>query len=324
LKVTPGELDMSMDNVTPTSPRRRRPGKSFYTGIIVAAVLLVVVFFGRQYVTAAVSNVQFLTIQEVGQATALEGLLIKEEKITRSPVNGKLHLVAQDGRRVGVGAKVVEIIVAGQDSIAEKVDIFTTSAGIFCNHIDGLENILLSDNIDVLDLQDLEKINGKQVCEGERAEKGQPIFKIIDNLSPIYFYGEFPKTAFDSVEKEWLHATWENQPLLIMPVELAEKGDSWVGYFQVSGYPEKIVHQRKARLSVTSKLLRGFLVPKNAVVNRGEEPGIYLVVKNKAQWTPVKIEGELAGKVAVSGQGIVENNRYVSNPILAKEGWPVE
>ncbi len=307
--------------------RGRKRGNRFLKVVVIALALVGTFLISCKYLTAAVSNVQFLSYQEVYLTTPLEGLLIKEEEVVRSPSSGEIHFTVPDGNRLEVGAGAAQVISTEQGSGKVALNIFTPVAGVFCTHLDGLESILSPENMNVLDLTKLEKTVNKAIPEGVRVEKGQPVFKLIDNLSPINFYAVIPKDSFPSgmVDRpRWLQATWENQTFNIKPDKIVDKGDRWEGLFLLNNYPENIIHYRKVRLSVTTKKLNGLLVPCRAVVYRNGEPGLYLAVKKKACWVPLKIEGELNGKVAVSGQEIGENTRYVSNPILAREGWPVE
>ncbi|OPZ74795.1 MAG: HlyD family secretion protein [Firmicutes bacterium ADurb.Bin456] len=198
---------------------------------------------------------------------------------------------------------------------------------MFCTHLDGLETILTPANLDVLDFSSLDRISYKHVSEGDRVEKGQAVFKLVDNLSPTYFYAEAVKEGFpaDLPEKpRWLKAAWDNHPLMIKALKINETEDGWEGLFQLSNFPDELVHNRKVDLNITTNLLAGLLVPQHAVVYRDETPGLYLAIKKRAQWVPVKIEGDLNGKVAISGRGLGENTRYVSNPALIREGSLVE
>jgi len=193
--------------------------------------------------------------------------------------------------------------------------------------MDGLENVLAPANLDVLDFSSLDRISPKQVLEGERVEKGQPVFKLIDNLSATYLYTEASQTELPAELKEkphWLKATWNDLPLMLKTYSLVEKGDRWEGLLQLSGFPDELVHNRQVSLKIITNRLAGFLVPHHAVVYRDETPGIYLAVKKRAQWVPVQVEGELQGKVAISGKGLGEDTRYVSNPVLIREGSLVE
>lgn len=313
--------------LAPSTRKKQRPQSRLFKPLIITVAFLFVVSFAWEFLAAAVSKVQLLTKQEVGQTTSLEGILIKEEKVIKSSTSGLLQFTVPDGTRLEMGAGAARVRMAEQKYGGETFNIFTTTAGIFCTHLDGLENILSPGNLDVLDLSKLEKIVSKPIPEGAQVEKGQPVFKIIDNLSPISSYAKVPKSDFppDLMDKpRWLQATWENLPLLIKPRKLTDKGDRWEGFFTIINYPENLIHYRKVRLNVTTKLLTDLLVPRKAIVYREGEPGIYLAVKKKARWSPVKIEGELAGKVAISGRELGEGTRYVSNPVLVREGWPVE
>jgi putative membrane fusion protein len=310
-----------------TRRRKRRTPNSYLPVIILVALLACVFLFVWGRLTVAVSRVQFLALQEVSQTAQMEGILLKEEQVMRAPAKGKIHFAAVDGKRLEMGALAAQVVAVEQGSSGASFNLITPSAGMFCTHLDGLESILSPANLDVLDFSRLDKIAHKQVTEGERVEKGQPVLKLIDNLSTVYLYVEAPKPGFpvELLEKPaWFKAKWDNLPLMIKLFKLVDKGDRWEGLFNLSGYPDQLVHNRKVRLSITTSRLEGFLVPDQAVVYRDGKPGIYLAVKKRAQWVPVNVEGELEGKVAISGRGLGEDTRYVCNPVLAREGSLVE
>ncbi|MDD4169115.1 MAG: HlyD family efflux transporter periplasmic adaptor subunit [Desulfotomaculaceae bacterium] len=289
------------------------------------AVTLIIFLLARGSIAGTFARVQFLSIQEVTATTSLEGILFKEEKVVTAPVTGQLQFISEDGTRLGVGAKAAQITVAEQEF--SSLNVFTPTAGIICHHLDGLENILSPGNLDLLDLSHREKLTGKPVVMSKQVEKGQPLFKIIDNLAPPVIYAEIPKKDFplDLADKHGrLSAAWEDQALSIKLREAREQGDRWAGFFLLADYPESLLHYRKVRLTVTTGKLKGLLVPAGAIVYRDDIPGIYMVVKKKARWVAVKPEGELNGMVAVAGRGLGEGDRYVSNPLLIREGSRVE
>ena len=290
-------------------------------------MLLVLAFFSWGRLVATVSNVQFLTRQEVTQVSPLEGVLLKNESVLRAPVNGKLHLTVADGERLEAGAIAAQVLAVQEAAGGETYELSTPVAGIYCTHLDGLEQLLSPDNIDVLVVPKLEKIGDKATAEGVRVEKGQPVLKLVDNLSPVYIYAETPKSNFPNLTADkpaWLQATWEELTLSIKPLKFTDKGDKWEGYYILSAFPDQLLHQRKIRLKITTRTLEGYLVPHRAVVDREGQPGIFLSVKKKAYWTPVTIEGELEGMLAVAGPELNEGSRYVNNPLLAREERRVE
>lgn len=294
-------------------------------GFLLLLLVLVFVLWGR--LAAAVSNVQFLSVQEVNRIVSLEGVLIKNESVLRAQVGGKLHLTAADGDRLEKGARAAQILAIQTDTGGEAYDIATPVAGICCTHLDGLEQILSPDSIDVLVVPKVEKIGDKATAEGVRVDKGQPVLKIIDNLSPVYFFAETPKSDFPDLsagKSAWLKATWEERAISVKPLKMTDKGDRWEVYYILPAYPDQLLHQRKVRLNITAYTLKGFLVPDRAIVYREGQSGIFLSVKKKANWTPVTIEGELEGMLAVSGSELTGDSRYVSNPLLVREDHRVE
>jgi putative membrane fusion protein len=311
----------------PLSGKRRQPKKWVKRFLIILSLLLFIIFLSRLFLISTISKVQVLSSQVASETIPLDVTLIKEEKVVNAPASGRLHLVTPDGKRLEMGAKAAEIIVAGGASGEYKIDISTSATGILCTHLDGLESILVPQNITVAELKKLEKKVVGSSLDGTIVAEWQPVFKIIDNLSPVSIFASIPKAALAAGypdHPEILQAVWENHVFALTPGELINNGDMLEGFYQIADYPEALVHQRKVRLMITVRQLKGFLVPDKAVVYRDGEPGIYLAVKKKAQWTPVAIEGELAGKVAVSGEGISEGTRFINNPVLLREGWPIE
>lgn len=324
-----GLYRMRNDNssLIPLPKKRRRSKKQFNNFLLAAFVLIFIIILSRHFLVSTMAQVRILSIETISRTTTLDGILIKEEIVVKSPSNGRLHLALPDGERLEMGGKAAEIISSEQDTGEVTFDIYTDTTGILCNHLDGYESILSPSNIGVLEMPAIEKIDDKPISDGAKVDKGQPIFKIIDNLSPVYIYGTMTKSDF--ADNYWdkpgsLPASWKNISFSITPGELNDASDNVEGLFLLSDFPEQIIHHRRVSITVTTRALKGLLVPEKAIVYHDNKPGIYLTAKKKALWMPVEIEGALFGKVAVSGDGINEGISFVSNPVLVREGWTVE
>jgi putative membrane fusion protein len=311
----------------PISGKRRQPKKWIKRFLIILSLLIFLIFLSRLFLISTISKVQVLSSQVESEKIPLDVTLIKEEKVVNAPSSGRLHMVVPDGKRLEMGAKAAEIIVAGKTYGEYKIDISTSATGILCTHLDGLEGVLVPKNITVAKLKKTEnKVVGSSL-DGTNVGEWQPVFKIIDNLSPVSLFASIPKTALADGypdQPEILQASWENHVFALTPGELIDNGDMLEGFYKIEDYPEALVHQRKVQLMITARQIKGLLVPGKAVVYHNGLPGIYIAVKKKAHWMPVTIEGELAGKAAVSGEGISEGTRFISNPVLIREGWPIE
>ena len=310
----------------PAGVRRRRPKLA---PLMVAAVIVwLLLDLSGNFLVAKTAGVEALSRREVSSAVALDGILIKEEALVRSPADGQIQFVPLDGQRLELGAPAARVVVAADDAGEIIQGIAAPEAGVFCTHIDGAEGLLAPDKLDVLDLAKIERIGEKknQILAGARVGKGQPVFKIIDNLSPVYYYCTISsgELASELSARRKMEGIWENRPLTVRVHRLIDKGDRWEAFLLLSDYPDAILHYRKARIRLTTKKLEGLLVPRSAVVERESSPGVYLVVKKKARWTPVQIDGELDGKVAITGPDLKEGDRYVSTPRFVRDGRRVE
>lgn len=94
------------------------------------------------------------------------------------------------------------------------------------------------------------------LADGDLVDKGQPVFKIIDNLSPVYMYTTIAKADF--AEGFWdepgtLQVFWNNFEFSIVPgAELVDNGENIEGLFMLKNFPEQIIHRRKVSIDVTA------------------------------------------------------------------------
>lgn len=314
------------DKTSSPGPGGRRNGK-LYAAVLAVIITLLLFNFAWTAVAMKLAGLNVLSRQEASQSVSLQGVLIKEEFPVRSPAAGQVKFTPQEGQRVEVGAPVGRIVVASSDAGGLTQVLSAPCAGVFCTHIDGLEGLLRPDNLGVLDLPGAEKIGEKKAYDpaGGRVEKGQPVFKIIDNLMPVVFHcTDLRLPAELAVEGREIEGSWENSPLQVKIDRVLEKDGRREIFFLITNYPDAFLHNRKVKISLVTGKISGLIVPRTALVERDGVTGLYLAVKKKAHWAPVRVEGELAGKVAVSGSDITVGNRYIMNPRFVREGKRVE
>jgi len=138
------------------SPGERRRGRRTKRKLapFLAAAVLVWLFldFAGNFLVAKTAGVEVLSMREVSPAVALDGLLIKEETLVRSPADGQIQFTPPDGQRLELGAPAARVAVALDDAGGITQGIAAPRAGVFCTHIDGAEGLLTPDKLDVLDL----------------------------------------------------------------------------------------------------------------------------------------------------------------------------
>ncbi|MBO8136651.1 MAG: hypothetical protein H0Z40_00680 [Desulfotomaculum sp.] len=308
---------------------KARKKKLLITAVIILALLSILVWITagitRPLLLSYLVKVDTLEQSIVSKEILAAGLLIKKETLLRSPTNGSLELLIKDGERVPAGTAVAKISNTSLSSPAGSLGklIYAPKAGIACTHIDGLEEVLTPDNINVLELSQIHTIKADLTSNKRTVNKSQPVVKLIDNLEPLIIRLEFDDKMLpaENIKKgNKLKLKYRNYFLTgrIMKCQIT-KGMQLV-VLAVQKYPNEILHLREINFSVLSEELAGLLVPEGALVYRENHPGIYRIHNKRVIWVPVQIQGKLEGKAAVKGSALTNGVRYVLNPELVKEG----
>lgn len=263
-------------------------------------------------------DITVLVQDEVRETLTTQGLLIKHEEPVKAPVSGQLHLLVQDGDRLRTGALMAQISGTSNEKI------WSPRSGIFCTHLDNLENMLVPDMIDVLDLAAVEKISDNITPTADEVTGGQIIGKVVDNLQPMLVLirlenpDEHVTRSFSKDAAVTL--LWNDEKLngKITQIHSAEGVLNML--VELSQYPEEYIHQRRVELDLVTRWMAGWLVPEEAIIFKEGKPGIYIVSKQTVRWIPVAVQDRLQGMVAVSGEKLNNSVRFVKNPGWAREG----
>ena len=303
------------------------PGRFILALVILVSILIVGVWgvmdalsFAKGAVVARLLDVEQLAWKESTRSVPVEAILIRREETIKATSSGELQLLVKDGDRLRVGAPIAQI------NGASKETIISPSAGTFCTHLDGLENLLDPDLTDVLDMEAVEKINTKAGAAGsEEVAGGTFIGKIVDNLSPIIIYlrvdqpEDVSSTLF--IKGSVVVLSQGKQEIRGKIIRLWNENNSYTLFIQVDDhYPENFIHQRNQELDLALEKLEGWLVPEGAIAFKDGDPGLYLIEKQTVTFAPVTVEGRLNGLVSVSSKLLGNTVRYVVNPDWASEG----
>lgn len=309
----------------PRRSRRIKIGRLFITTIFILIVGWLLVGGIKSLLFRSLVEVASLEPKIVTQDITTPGVLIKQEYLINAPLKGTVEYTLADGQRVKAGSAfgVVKTTSLQTTSGTTQTTLRASVGGVLCNHLDGLETILVPGNLDVVEIPALDKIEEKSPLQSSTTvENGQPVAKVIDNLAPIYFYGLLNQEAFKQIEKvkdndvklKWHEETIEAK------VEKLISGQQPVAFFSIKQYPDEILHSRKVNLSVNVGSLEGILVDEASLVKKNNQVGLYLVWKGLVRWFPVEVTGKLRGQAAIKGENVQPGVSYIVNPRYAREG----
>jgi len=183
-------------------------------GLLVAVVLLVLVWLGKQvYVFGMSEAIRTESAEWSELSVAYEGqaIIMRNETVVAAPVSGSVAWLVAEGTRVHIGAPIAQIGGAvSPEKEQGSAEIKSPAAGILSCQLDGWEGILAPANCQRMDLFTLFNSFRQKNPEAplHDVQSGSPVFKIVDNLVDPYFVvkldGQPGSLAIgSSVDLEW-------------------------------------------------------------------------------------------------------------------------
>ncbi|MEG6522203.1 HlyD family efflux transporter periplasmic adaptor subunit [Desulfotomaculum sp. 1211_IL3151] len=313
-----------------SKPKARRPRKKLAARIMFFCLGLLLLFWCflslKDVVYRNIARVETLQPGQLTEKIAVSALLIKQEYLINAPLKGVMKYSVSDGQKVKAGTSLGVLEAPSMDTVSglKQYAVTTPAGGMFCNHIDGLEAILVPGQLDVVEMPPLDKIdNNIPLNPGGNVEKGAPIAKVIDNLTPIFIAGELEAENFKQLQElkdAEIKLEWQNQLVRVKIDKLENKGEKKAFVLVLKNYPDEILHHRTIDFQIITGEIGGLLIKEEALVSKDNKEGLYIIWKGLVRWVPVKIIKTLNGQAAIEGADIQPGMSYVVNPRFVREG----
>lgn len=271
-----------------------------------------------------------LSLGDLKKTYISEGLLVRDEIVIISPANGELIILAKAGERVRIGDSIAQIKTGASDlGSSTTAQIIATRSGIVSYQIDGLEGVLQPGRMDILEgldqllnqlqINEAKNIkNDSQLKDGKlkKVDKGQPVLKIIDNLSPQVILVPVPDGFPPGIIRNGgiISMISEKNEFNGRISEVKVLSGTQHLIVETSNYPAGILNSRKLSLELVGESVSGMLISKSSLVKKGGHEGLYIMNKQRLSWVPVNVEGIVKNKAVISGENMVSGTRYITNP----------
>lgn len=315
--------------VARTSTRTGKVRSTAVTLLLATCGIFILYLIGGQVwqeIMHRLVKLDFLTEVKFNLVTTAECILIKEETLLTAPRSGKFSLLAEEGLKVKAGYAVGKISSAAGSQGGGEVLLRSPRGGLVCTHLDGLENILKTAHIDVLDMDGLRKILNSENNKTGSVENGSPVLKILDNLAPLRVYLEAGAGSLpgQTVKGSSLTLLWQGREIKGRVEDIKTSAGKVRLIILVNNYPDDILHARMVTLDLVRDRVSGFRVPSSSLVDNNGRKGIYIADKRRAVWAPVEIQGSDREYSVVTGPELGPETRYVINPRWVRAGDRVE
>ncbi|MBS3948364.1 MAG: hypothetical protein KGZ57_08710 [Dethiobacter sp.] len=272
-------------------------------------------FIAARFVRTALAEKGFLQ-----DSKSIHGVFIRAEQVVAAPVTGTLTWLVQGGERLAAGTPVAQLAAGEQ---LGNTTITSPLPGVVMLALDGLEGALQPQALETVDVVGLLKNPPpkQQFAAGDLIKQGSMLFKVVDNHRSYFLFallaeehrslglatGQLLRFSFDSGQevsgKLVMQQTDEDAEKVIMAAELTAD-----------------IRQptRFAEAQLIFDKTRGIVVPTSALVQRGEEVGVYTLEQATVSYRPVEVLA--AGEETVVVEGLRLGLKVIVNPRLVREG----
>ncbi|MGB4503845.1 MAG: HlyD family efflux transporter periplasmic adaptor subunit [Syntrophaceticus sp.] len=295
--------------------------------IILSFVILVIVWLGLQAFNFCVFHaIRTVDAQpgELAAFTTAQGVLLLQEEIVRAPAPGKMEPLVPEGMRVFIGGVVASLEpLTGPDQSGSSIEIKSPATGIVCYHLDGWEGVYdrlsweRSDPSIIFKKLTEESNQESEVLQKEGFSRGDPVFKIIDNLVNPYLIIQYDQEFASHLKVgKLLQLSWEKEgDGEGRVISLINKGSDRFALLELE-QAHPFPCQRLLEFEIKSKKGEGVIIPVSALVKENDKKGVYVMSVLGPVFKKVDVTAELNDRVAV--QGISPGAEVVKNPGLAK------
>ncbi|MFZ5649775.1 MAG: HlyD family efflux transporter periplasmic adaptor subunit [Bacillota bacterium] len=288
------------------------------TGVFLLYIAAVQVW---HFTGSSILETGVLSAGDLKKTYRAEGVLIRDETVIPSPADGELVMRVKPGERVRAGESIAEVKTAGEGAATWSALVRAPRTGIVSLAVDGLEGVLSPGQADILEVVRLSEVKTKGRTPGEgqpvKCSKGQPVIKIIDNLSPLLVClaipGEFPGDALKkggSITLQWENSEFAGR---IKGDPTGNNAAGRVLMVEASNYPARLLGIRKDMFNLVGGKVTGYIVPQRSLAIKDGRQGLYIMNKQQVKWVPVKVGDIIDGSAAVTGEQLAPGVRYVIN-----------
>ena len=288
-------------------------------------VLALAVSYLVRYITVANLETMIVPAEQVYETYETYGFVCADEYLLTAAFDGELVPVIEEGKRVGKNYAVYALKRVNADgSIEENLNYFYAPlAGLVSYRIDGYENLDDLNQICALDLAGLsETLNQSESTE--TLPSGQACAKIINNVGGLRLICTLEKSDYttelqekSTVEVNFPQLGFAEQFTIVSQTDL---GTSVALELTIKAPHDSLYLQRVVAAEFGHYVKKDVVLPKDALVYRESEAGVYVISKKFVTWKTVEIisTDEINGTVVVDG--LSEGDEVILKGQRVKEG----
>lgn len=260
-------------------------------------------------------NVEVVKYGELEEKAITPAILMKQETIVKAPAQGRFENQIMEGERVKRGS------VAGQFYSEGKIkptSLLVPVSGIISFNPDGWEDVLSKFSLDHGD-QNIFDYNPRIVNDGTfQYEEGEPLFKIIDNLTPPRMIVTIDPSEPLNIDDK-LSIRYQNRYLgnAVCQAVFSQKGRQ-TAILGLSDFDEALLNLRQIEVEYITDIHKGLIISEKCLVENQTGFAVYRIKKGKIELQNIEVLAIVNDQAIV--KGLETGDSIVTTPGLVAEG----
>lgn len=313
-----------MDRVRPG--RRSGPRivpRIILRGLLLAAVMVIGYFAytSWQYAKTTAPRYEGAQTGILKHEVHVKATFANEEAVLQAPQAGKLNLLAAEGKRLRKGEEVASVSAAAvMAASGGSLTVTAPIGGLYVSSTDGLETLYTFDHFMSMDLSQVFANPGSAHKVGTEVNYGDPVGKIVNNLTPTAAFVAFPSLKGINLN-DTLKFEIDGQTCTAEVLRKTDRPSGVVVRFAnfING---SLTERQKEVIWLSAPSTSGVLVPKSALWNKGEERGVLADIDGIISFRRVVVDDENETQACV--ENLPAGTMVVVNPNPKMEGKLVQ
>lgn len=295
--------------------------RTLMKGILVVAMIIGVgglMLFLYHNTCLRLINVDVAQYGELKAGATVPAILIKKETVVKAPSGGRLENLVMEGEKVRNGT-VAGLFYSGGE--IKPVSMSVPLGGVISFRPDGWEEILNDFSLQGGD-QNIFDYTPRQLNDGSfQYERGEPLFKIIDNLAPLRMVVTVETSALSQPleEGDRLQVIYQDQALGNAECEAVwSNEDRQTAIINLGNFDETLLNLRKIEVDCITDTHQGLIISEKALIKNQGQDAVYKVDKGTVQLCSLKVLAVCNGRAVV--EGLRPGDTVVTTPGLVSDG----
>lgn len=295
-------------------PKKNKPNLLFIIGLFV--FLALILWSLKSSIMFKQYNLETAVLGYVKHEKEIQVIYANTETVLTAPIEGKIVLLPEDGRKFARGEVILTLIPSGIDHGQNKGDTPVTAPhpGLYYAGRDNLENIVTPENLMNMDLNSLlsqvESAEKPAVVPAEIVSKHSPVGKVVNNLYPSWMFVYLDSQDTMQKEDSFKFIINDNEYSgTVMKVSEQPRG----AVIRLNQYVNGSTEDRIDHIIwVVKPPTKGVIVPSKSLCTLGEEIGVYEAMDGLIRFRPVRVLDDNGQSACI--EGLAAGKTVVTNP----------